>query len=124
MMKAPPRPRFYVLDGHTPRPTNDVLEWARLVEDDDKRIVQQDQFEEGWLVSTVFLGLDHNYFGEGPPLLFETMILGPFGPIRSTSPGAPRAESHYQRRYATWEEAERGHALAVEQVHTWREEEP
>ena len=26
-------------------------------------------------VSTVFLGLDHS-FGDGPPLLFETMIFG------------------------------------------------
>lgn len=30
-------------------------------------------------VSTVWMGLDHNFFGEGPPLIFETMIFG--GPL-------------------------------------------
>lgn len=25
-------------------------------------------------ISTVFLGLDHNFFGNGPPILYETMI--------------------------------------------------
>lgn len=27
-------------------------------------------------VSTVFLGLDHNWSGNGPPIVFETMIFG------------------------------------------------
>lgn len=27
-------------------------------------------------VSTVWLGLDHRFFGEGPPLIFETMVFG------------------------------------------------
>jgi hypothetical protein len=27
-------------------------------------------------VSTIFLGLNHRYFGDGPPLLFETMVFG------------------------------------------------
>lgn len=52
-------------------------------------------------VSTVFLRLDHNFFGEGPPILFETMIFG--GPLDG-----------YQLRYATWEEAEEGHEKAIE----------
>ncbi|MET2951230.1 hypothetical protein ABXV18_24420 [Vibrio owensii] len=28
------------------------------------------------LLSTVFLGLDHNYTSSGKPILFETMIFG------------------------------------------------
>lgn len=47
------------------------------------------------LVSTVFLGLDHRY-GDGPPLLFESMIFG--GPL-----------SGEQRRYSTKAEALAGH---------------
>lgn len=50
-------------------------------------------------VSTVFLGLNHNY-GDGPPLIFETMIFG--GPM-----------DQYQDRYSTEEEAMAGHNFAV-----------
>lgn len=50
-------------------------------------------------VSTVFLSINHN-FGEGSPILFETMIFG--------------GDSHkYQERYATWDEAVAGHDEAV-----------
>ncbi|WP_439372903.1 hypothetical protein [Bradyrhizobium sp. DASA03120] len=54
-------------------------------------------------ISTVFLGLDHRFFGDGPPLLFETMIFG--GRL-----------DEFQNRCATWDEAEAMHAEAVEQV--------
>src|SRR4051794_39297838 len=59
------------------------------------------------VVSTVFLGIDHN-FGFGPdkdPLLFETMIFG----------GDERSEfgESYCERYHTWGEAEAGHTQAV-----------
>jgi len=50
-------------------------------------------------VSTVWLGLNHA-FGEGPPLIFETMIFG--GPL-----------DEYQERYSTEEEARVGHEFAV-----------
>lgn len=43
-----------------------------------RRIVQQDMVRRRWFrryrVSTVFLGLDHNYFPIGPPILYETMV--------------------------------------------------
>jgi hypothetical protein len=53
-------------------------------------------------ISTVFLGLDHNFFG-GKPLLFETMVFG-------------GDNNEYQNRCSTWEEAESMHQLAVEMV--------
>jgi hypothetical protein len=53
-------------------------------------------------VSTVFLGLDHAFFG-GPPLLFETMIFG-------------GRHDRTQLRCSTWEKAERQHAKTVEMV--------
>lgn len=53
-------------------------------------------------VSTVFLGLDHR-FGEGEPILFETMIFG-------------GKHDEYQERYCTWNEAAEGHKRAIELV--------
>jgi hypothetical protein len=53
-------------------------------------------------VSTVWLGLDHQ-FGDGPPLIFETMVFG--------------AElDEHQWRYATEGEALLGHQVAVAEV--------
>ena len=50
-------------------------------------------------VSTVFMAIDHQ-FGDGPPLLFETMIFG-------------GDSSDHQQRYPTWDEAAEGHDEAV-----------
>lgn len=92
---------YWILDGHTPKQAKDVVEWARFYEDFSNRNVKQDEVGN-ILVSTVFLGIDHNFFGKGPPLLFETMLLS-----KTTSTG------NYQERYATWDEAEKGHARAL-----------
>ena len=51
----------------------------------------------------MFLGLNHNFLREGPPILFETMIFG--GRL-----------DHFQNRCATWAEAEAMHAEAVRLV--------
>ena len=88
----------YILDGRMPVPEPDLIRWAVWYEDPDDRRVAKDE-RDGVQVSTVFLGLDHGW-GDGPPILFETMIFG--GP-----------HNKYQERYATWEEAEAGHARAV-----------
>ena len=74
-------------------------EWALLFEDTAARRIGYDETPSGHLVSTVWLGLDHR-FGEGPPLIFETMVFGP-------------AESGHDlecERYSTEEEAKEGHA--------------
>jgi hypothetical protein len=55
------------------------------------------------MVSTVFLGLDHSYSEEGPPILFETMVFN--GPLHDE-----------MERYATYDEAEAGHAIMIERV--------
>lgn len=50
-------------------------------------------------VSTVYLGIDHSFTGDGPPLIYETMIFG--------------GELHEeQARYSTREQALEGHAVA------------
>ena len=58
-------------------------------------------------ISTVFLCLDHNFSGEGPPLLYETLVFN----------GALDGEMY---RYPTEEDALEGHqrmvSLVVEQT--------
>jgi hypothetical protein len=100
-------PQYYVLVGQVPFAV-DLETWARSCEDRyveldrtgrDPYCVARTDINSRCFVSTVFLGLDHG-FGRGDPLLFETMIFG--GPIEE------------QWRYASWAQAERGHAKLVE----------
>lgn len=91
---------FYILDGHEPVRVKDALEWAEWFETAD-RIVKKTLIHD-IEISTVFLGINHNYFG-GPPLLFETMIFG-------------GEHDEYQDRCGTWDEAEDMHKKAMELV--------
>lgn len=88
----------YVLKGKRAVPEADLMVWAKQFEQSEKRRVGYTEFPNGDTkvkVSTVFLGLDHN-FGTGEPQLFETMVFG--GPLDGQ-----------EARYATWGEAEKGH---------------
>jgi hypothetical protein len=63
----------YILDEHgEPKAEPDMLAWARWFQASFMaRVVKQDLLSDGSVVSTVFLGLDHQ-FGSGPPILWET----------------------------------------------------
>lgn len=63
----------YILIGQTPVLCDDSLEWARWFEDPNNRRIRLTQVGP-YFISTVFLGLDHNFMFAGPPILFETMI--------------------------------------------------
>lgn len=78
-----------------------VRGWERLQEDPAYKVVAQHQVGDAW-VSTVWLGLDHR-FGEGPPLIFETMVFG--GRL-----------SDELERYSTEAQAWEGHAVMVGRV--------
>jgi hypothetical protein len=91
----------YILDGHTPVPVKSFYEWARWYEKANRRVAET--CFPGIRVSTVFLSLDHGFGNLGMPILFETMVFG----------GLFHEE---QWRYATWEEAEQGHADLVAMV--------
>lgn len=80
----------------------DYREWSRLWHDPSVKIVKQDTVCDGqFKVSTVYLGLDHSW-GDGPPLIFETMVFT----------DGPLDEECW--RYSTREDALRGHAAAIE----------
>lgn len=103
----------YILVNREPVACNDTLEWGRWFEEatfTKERIVAQDDIG-GCFVSTVFLGLDHNFGYSDRPILFETMIFN--GP-----------NDQYQERCSTWEEAALMHKLAIvltlETLPRWR----
>lgn len=69
----------------------------------DYVVVQQTELPNGYWVSTVWLGLNHQFDEDGPPLIFETMVKNPSGEFED-----------YQERYSTEEEAMNGHKAAIE----------
>lgn len=62
---------YYVLKNKQPVLTDDVHEWSRFFESED-RIVKQTNVGN-YFVSTVFLGIEHGSDVNGSPFLFETM---------------------------------------------------
>ncbi len=78
-------------------------QWAEMFKGSayPSRTVARDEVD-GASISTVWLGLDHGW-GEGPPLIFETMVFG-----------SPLDQECW--RYSTEAEARAGHAAAIEAV--------
>jgi hypothetical protein len=98
--KEPKMADTYILDGRNPIPCADFMTGARWFQTSDRHVAKTDFGDVR--VSTVFLGFDRS-FGQGPPLLFETMIFG-----------GSFDQDKYQERCSTWDEAEAQHVKAVE----------
>lgn len=95
--------QFYILEGKTPKPIT-IEEYVELGLEKTNRVVERTELPNGILVSTIFLMFDHQlYPGDGPPILFETMIFG-------------LNNEEYQERYCTYDEAVAGHQKAIEYV--------
>lgn len=94
---------FWIDADHVVHPARDMDEWSAHY-DDDHRIVAQTGNDNIW-VSTVFLGINHNFgFSDDTrPILFETMIFG-------------GRMDDYQHRYCTYEEALAGHHMVCEEL--------
>jgi len=92
---------WYQLDGN-----NQVVACDDLPKEGVWRRVAEDDLPD-YRVSTVFLGLDHNFENSGPPLVFETMVF----------PSGEWSEV-YCERYSTWDQAEVGHKKAVKEYET------
>lgn len=90
----------YILRGHGVKKEPDLLEWGEWFQEHPRSLKRTTICDS--VISTVFLGLNHNYFGD-KPILFETMIFvgGHGGDMR---------------RYSTWDEAIIGHWKMVEEV--------
>jgi hypothetical protein len=70
------RPEKYILDdtgSPTPVDEDDYATWGTWYADIGNRRVAETTVGDAW-VSTVFLTVDHNWSGVGPPILWETMI--------------------------------------------------
>lgn len=94
--------KFYKLDDEgNPTLCASLEEYAAWAGSRNRELdrVALDVLEGDIRISTVFLGMDHNYYG-GPPLLYETMIFG-------------GSHDEYQRRYSTRAEAVAGHKEAL-----------
>ncbi len=88
---------WYLLDEQgNPVPTEDMNAWGALMRDAEKRTIGKTTIGN-IVVSTVFLGMDHNFTGKGGPVLWETCV------FREDAPDVAG-------RYLSRAEAELGHA--------------
>jgi hypothetical protein len=94
---------YYILHGDEIQAV-DVLTWARWFETHfEDRVIARTIITPDIQVSTVFLGIDHNFCEVGSPIIFETMVFGGF-------------LDQEQIRYATSAEAREGHRRMVARV--------
>jgi hypothetical protein len=91
----------YIMIGDRVVRCESLMTWARWFEVANRHMAQD--VVGPVRISTVFLGIDHNFNPHGPPILFETMIFG-------------GQHDQYMDRYATKAEALAGHARAVNMV--------
>lgn len=84
----------------------DLMAWAKLLDDMAYKRVAETTLEDGTWISTVWLGIDHRFGGDGPPLIFETMVFA----------SKDNLQERDCQRYSTEAEALAGHA---EMVNIW-----
>lgn len=100
--------RHYILqDGKSVEvPAPEWAQWmnriglGRVIKSD---LVTVAEYDDQVRVSTVFLGMDHSFSDNAPPVLWETMIFG-------------GKYDQFQNRYTSQEDALAGHARAVKCV--------
>lgn len=82
--------------------------WAQFLEDDNYRIIKQDTFTDGSLLSTVWIGLHHSFGQDTGPMIFETMYF----------PQAARGDylDDLCIRYSSAEAALKGHQEVFDQL--------
>lgn len=93
------RPMYYLPDG---TPIENVLVWAKALQTCERR-VDKTELDNDFVVSTVFLGMDHGY-EPGPIKIYESMV------FHKTTNG----RDYDCDRYSTRSEAKKGHSDMVE----------
>lgn len=104
---------LYVLnDAGDPVPEPDTIAWGKWLAATmrEGRHLAQDTIGPYW-VSTVFLGVDHQFLDGGPPILWETKIFGV--PEEKRFRGRRFRRELLQERYTSRADALAGHARAV-----------
>jgi hypothetical protein len=104
---------YYGRDG---RPLDQRSAWELMEDIEYKRVASTDVGP--YWVSTVWLGLDHRWIGEGPPVIFETMVFA----ISQREDGTGCGEFDTVR-YCTEAEALAGHEEMVTLVRATTQEE-
>lgn len=99
-------PPYYILDAELREVRVGLIQWAKWFETANRTVGAD--FAGPYWISTVFLGLDHNFF-KGPPLLYETMIFKRINDENMVS-------VQLVKRYSTWTEADEGHIETLNKV--------
>lgn len=84
----------------------DLRSWAQLNADPDYKFIGHDKVGV-YTISTVWLGMDHNFTSAGPPVTFETMV------FYTESDAVDYSLSFDTLRYCTEAEAAAGHQEMV-----------
>lgn len=107
----------------------EMMEWASKSRRGRFRV--QDYTANGYVVSTVYLGLDCRYGTDGPPLIYETMVFRRWpkrwtpkdhrreSALFSSELGRINYSEQAMRRYGTKAEALAGHHDLLAEVRTW-----
>ena len=93
--------KYYMLIDGLIKEANSINEWLKWNRTSNRRVALNEI--DDITISTVFLGIDHNYNTNGLPILFETMIFG----------GSHDEECF---RCSTLEEAKEYHKRAIQLV--------
>lgn len=101
-------------------PEPDLIKWAKWISVFENKSIASTEIHH-CTVSTIFLGVDYNFSGEGDPLLFETMVFQ--GEKDSTEYGNTVAFEGSEelfwgdmRRYSLKQDAIDGHHEAVASI--------
>lgn len=98
---------YFMLDEHKNIIPASMSQWGMWFSTRYNKYMYRTYFSDKIFLSTVFLGIDHGWnLNDEPnyrPVLFETLLMG-YEPD----------DSEFMQRYCTYQEAELGHAAAVE----------
>lgn len=101
---------YYILDENKNPVPASVEDWARFYENENRCVRRTEIKKYGVVVSTVFLGLDHNIRLPGhslyEPHIFESMIFWV----------GNEETNQRMKRYSTWNQAIAGHRKMVRMV--------
>jgi len=93
----------YILQDGKPMPIRDSFAWANWMEKHRFTETVQHDWHCGVMISTVFLGLDHNYGPNGMPILWETILFA------RTRKSRQCFNQTFQCRYTSQQDADNMH---------------